>query len=356
MINLSTPNNQLHIELLADKAKTEYWLIKKFGGQKSYENMRRLLLLQAMKEKRNVSSDVVEYRSSNGNRWMTYECARYYPDAGTSHTMQYAFCFYETLGSVGAFVPTRIGFTPEDGEDAIVIFTSHFFYQMSDRLKLGYRSPGMVRAFHEFIPNFLMTTYQNEGKTKLIVRLPGSTGWGFLREGDKPVFEVRTFLTDEQLNARQRKLSKDLRERAGKVYYEPAEVETKRFLDKIYAGESIAGDVQRLLDKYDALGIDKKYTEDMLDTFMWMTVIYNKMGLIANDDVTFWVRHANDDLEPVYQYVTTANRDGEKFIELLTTCAKTFGFKEFDEGFARIVYDEEVESMKKRLHKLEEKQ
>ena len=40
MINLSTPNDILFRELMADKEKSNYWLVKKNGGQKSYDKMR----------------------------------------------------------------------------------------------------------------------------------------------------------------------------------------------------------------------------------------------------------------------------------------------------------------------------
>ena len=352
MINLSTPNNILFKELMADKDKSFYWLKKKNGGDKSYEKMRDALLLKAKREKHNVISDVIEYRSANGNRWMTYECARYYKDADTSYTMPYAFCFYETLGSVGAFVPVKIGLTHEDGEDAIVIFTSHFFMQMSERLGLGYRSPEMVRAFHEFIPQFLLGTYKDEEdeySTKLIVRLPGSIGWGFKREGEEQVFEVRTFLSDVQLNGKQRRITKILRERAAKVWHEPSVVEFERLKKKCDAGESIADDIQRTFEKYIALGVDEKYLEDTLNVSLWISTIFSRMGLAEAEDHAFWNRHTQTNREIVNEYVMNGNNDGEKFLELVAACAKADGFRKFDKEQARRIYEEEVDKVNKAL-------
>ena len=352
MINLSTPNNILFKELMADKDKSFYWLKKKNGGDKSYEKMRDALLLKAKREKHNVISDVIEYRSANGNRWMTYECARYYKDADTSYTMPYAFCFYETLGSVGAFVPVKIGLTHEDGEDTIVIFTSHFFMQMSERLGLGYRSPEMVRAFHEFIPQFLLGTYKDEEdeySTKLIVRLPGSIGWGFKREGEEQVFEVRTFLSDVQLNGKQRRITKILRERAAKVWHEPSVVEFERLKKKCDAGESIADDIQRTFEKYIALGVDEKYLEDTLNVSLWISTIFSRMGLAEAEDHAFWNRHTQTNREIVNEYVMNGNNDGEKFLELVAACAKADGFRKFDKEQARRIYEEEVDKVNKAL-------
>lgn len=356
MINLSTPNDMLFRELMADKEKSFYWLIKKNGGQKSYEKMRDGLLLQAKREQRNAISEVIEYRSTNGNRWMTYECARYYKDAHTSYTQPYAFCFYETLGSVGAFVPAKIGLSLETGEDVIVIFTSHFFMQMCNRLGIGFRTPAMVRSFHEFIPNFLLATYkddEDENRTKLIVRLPGSIGWGFQREGSQMVFEVRTFLSDVQLSNKQRRITKELRERADKVWYEPSEVEYKRLKDKYEEGGSLSDEAGRIIEKYKALGLDDKYLNDTLNVSLWIATIFCKMGIADADDHVFWNRHAQANRDTINDYVMNGNSDGEKFLELLAACAKADGIRKFDRDMARKLYIEEADKVQNALNQID---
>lgn len=40
MVNLSTPSDLLMKELSAEYDKAKYWLIKHFGGEKGYEEMR----------------------------------------------------------------------------------------------------------------------------------------------------------------------------------------------------------------------------------------------------------------------------------------------------------------------------
>jgi len=330
MINLSTPTDIMLRELMADKQKSAYWLKKKFGGEKSYEKMRDKLLLDAKRDKCNKISEVIEYRSANGNRWMTYECARYYKDANTSYTEPYAFCFYETLGSVGAFVPVKIGVSQAGGEDAVVIFTSHFFYQMCERLGIGFRSPQMVRAFHEFIPSMLIELYKDEGRIKLMARLPGSIGWGFRMEGEANVFEIRTFLKDTQLNGKQQRLTARIRAHANKFTYEPQEVMTKRLVDKFEKGESLDGDVETMKEKFKLMGLSEKEVEVAWAVNLAIISAFDKLGLADPNDFPFWQRHAEVNKEIINDYVLTIDQDNERFVELLAQCCKNLRIKGFD--------------------------
>lgn len=340
MINLSTPTDIMLRELMADKAKSLYWLKKKFGGEKAYEKMRDNLLLEAKRKKCNQISEVIEYRSANGNRWMTYECARYYKEADTSYTEPHAFCFYETLGSVGAFVPVKIGLSQEKGEDAIVIFNSHFFYQMCERLGIGYRTPQMVRAFHEFIPSLLIELYKDEGRVKLMARLPGSIGWGFKMDGEANVFEVRTFLKDTQLNGKQQRLSANLRTNAPKFNYEPEEVMTERLKIKIERGESIQEDIEAVKEKFRLTGMSEKEVEVAWAVHVAIVNAFAKLELADPNDYPFWKRHAEVNKNIINEYVMTIDEDNERFFELLAQCAKNMGIKKFEKEKAEKLFKE----------------
>lgn len=74
MINLHTPSEQIMKELFEDEQKAFYWLRKSYHGDKSYERMRDTLIAKCRKERKTQISDVVEYISKNGNRWMVFEC------------------------------------------------------------------------------------------------------------------------------------------------------------------------------------------------------------------------------------------------------------------------------------------
>ena len=68
MINLKSSNKQILDELNREQHKATYWMIKKFGGEISYEKMRDKLLAAATSLKKDVFTEGVEYNSPNGNR------------------------------------------------------------------------------------------------------------------------------------------------------------------------------------------------------------------------------------------------------------------------------------------------
>lgn len=136
MINLSTPSKELLDELLSDYKKADYWLTKQLGGLKKQKELGDNLCLKCLKEcKEFAVSEPVEYISPKGNRWFMYVSARRYKDH--FYTTPLGFCYYETYGSVGAFVPTQCG---SENANACVIFTSHFFLRMCSRLNIKVRS------------------------------------------------------------------------------------------------------------------------------------------------------------------------------------------------------------------------
>lgn len=341
MVNLSTVPDVMVREIIADRAKASYWLKKHFGGEKGYEKMRDNLILQCRRDKRNHVSETVEYHSANGNRWMTYECARYYKEADMVYTEPYAFCFYETLGSVGAFVPVKLGSDGRTGRDAVLLFNSHFFHQMSERLELGFRSPEMVRAFHEFIPSLLVSMYEEEGRKRILVRLPGSIGFGFKKEGEAHVFEVRTFLKDTQLNGKQLRLTETIRLNAGKFMYEPKDIKRARAKKTIKTLEDAEAELQRLKERYMLLGMKE---EDFNRTFrinFWIVTVFVKMGLGSLEDGDFWDRHCANNIKLVYQFVRDGKFDNELIYDLIARCAENNGYKNFDKEKAKKVLWEE---------------
>lgn len=329
MINLSTPTDIMMRELMADKAKTLYWLKKKMGGDKKYEQMRDELLRSAMRDKCNKISDVVELRSANGNRWMTYECARYYPEAGTAYSEPLALCFYETLGSVGAFLPIKVGCSQDSGEDAILVFNSHFFHQMCERLNVGFRTPQMVRRFHEIIPSLLMEQYEDRGRQRLLVRLPGSIGFGFKMSGDALVYEIRTFLKDVQLNNKQKKQTATIRAHADKFAYEPGEVTEYRLKEKIKKGESLDGDWEAIKEKFELLGVPKEKLDTLYIVNVAILNAFSKMGYTDPYDYEFCKRHNQVNKDILCEYVMTIDQDDERFYTLLEQCAKNLDFRRF---------------------------
>lgn len=216
MINLSTPSKELLDELWDDYTKADYWLTKKLGGMKKQSEIGHELCRECItNNKEFATSDYVEYISPKGNRWIVFVSARFYDDH--FYTTPMGFCYYETYGSVGAFVPTQCGdFTDKKG---CIIFTSHFFLRMCDRLGVKVRSRSMIKRFVEYVSG-MVVGYRgegNHGKHEVDVRLPASIGRGRLREDSLHVVEVNTFLRDCELTNKQLEETKSLRECSSKV-------------------------------------------------------------------------------------------------------------------------------------------
>ena len=250
MINLSTPSKELLDELLSDYKKADYWLTKQLGEMKKQKELGDNLCLKCLKECKELAvSEPVEYISPKGNRWFMYVSARRYKDH--FYTTPLGFCYYETYGSVGAFVPTQCG---SENANACVIFTSHFFLRMCSRLNIKVRSRDMVKRFVEYMAGMVLS-YRGEGthaKHEVDVRLPASIGRGRMRDDCNKVIEINTFLKDTELTRKQQKETKALRECASKVILQPAE----QLKMRIKAGDdSVFDDIRK---NFDAMKIDPR--------------------------------------------------------------------------------------------------
>lgn len=250
MINLSTPSKELLDELLSDYKKADYWLTKQLGGLKKQKELGDNLCLKCLKECKELAvSEPVEYISPKGNRWFMYVSARRYKDH--FYTTPLGFCYYETYGSVGAFVPTQCG---SENANACVIFTSHFFLRMCSRLNIKVRSRDMVKRFVEYMAGMVLS-YRGEGthaKHEVDVRLPASIGRGRMRDDCDKVIEINTFLKDTELTRKQQKETNALRECASKVILQPAE----QLKMRIKAGDdSVFDDIRK---NFDAMKIDPR--------------------------------------------------------------------------------------------------
>lgn len=289
MINLSTPSKELLEELLSDYKKADYWLTKQLGGLKKQKELGDNLCLQCIKEGKELAvSEPVEYISSKGNRWLMYVSSRRYKDH--FYTTPLGFCYYETYGSVGAFVPTQCG---SEDANACLIFTSHFFMRMCSRLNIKVRSRDMVKRFVEYMAG-MVVSYRGEGthaKHEVDVRLPASIGRGHIREDSPFVVEITTFLKDSELTTRQKRETKALRECASKVILQPAE----QLKLRAKAGDnSVFDDIRKNLDamKIDSSILDWGYTilvtakniADRLELNFFDDKLENIMSIDANNE------------------------------------------------------------------------
>ena len=217
MISLSSAPKVIWDELNEERSKAVYWLEKQFGGAKGIDRERDRLLALAQRTRKDACSEVFKWRSKRGNRWVVYEYCRYFPEAGTSFSMPHAFCFYETIGSVGAFVPmfgASKTFTQPIG---FLIFTSHFFLRAADRLGFEYSSEECLARFVTLAPMLSLSfkPADEKGVVSVDVRMPGAIGRGKMISKKPLIVEVRTCLKDSQLSSSQKRNVKDLMEYSG---------------------------------------------------------------------------------------------------------------------------------------------
>lgn len=221
MINLSTPNEELLSELRSDYNRVVHWystkvLTPKKLRQKAYELQRRCI----DNGLRFCTSDYSETTTKSGNKWIIYTKAERHGEEVMPEIQ--AFCYYDTLGSGGAFVP---GFS-KGNVTSCVIFTSHFFLRMKQRLGLGAIDKDVIRRFIEYMGCFHSES-QGKGKhgeNEAIVHLDGAMGYGLFLDKECNILKVNTFLKDSELNNFQKKQAMNIKDIASKYIDLPHEI------------------------------------------------------------------------------------------------------------------------------------
>lgn len=202
-VNLSTDPADIVKTMTAEIGAARYHKRKAYGGTRKYELWKQQLHQQAVSQQKDQLSDMTEWISRAGNRWVMYSSEEYLPDVARSLPCHAAFIYYETYASCGAFFPMF----PEGSRkpNGTAIFTSHFFQRLSERAGIPYRSKAMIQEF--ISSNFMRSTSsQNKVGGEAYMRFRCGYGIGVVKQLDPfYVIEVRTFLTDEQLSPSQRR-------------------------------------------------------------------------------------------------------------------------------------------------------
>lgn len=217
-INLSTQPADLLATMQAEVPVAWYHFRKTIGSTLQYQKCEDRLLDQALAERKSLVSDTVEWISKVGNRWITYAHTEYFPRAMHALVTHVSFIYYETLASCGAFFPMypppSVGLNGRQKKQhpyGIVIYTDHFFYQMSQRTGKKYRSKELIR---EFITTRDAHAMQMDDDGELAARFVGGYGFGkWWQQDGVRVCQVRTYLNEEgrdSLNKRQRQLVEKL--------------------------------------------------------------------------------------------------------------------------------------------------
>ena len=212
-INLSTQPADIMQTMLLEIPVVRYHFYKNFGGRNKYLKHEDELTDRALAEKCDQVTEISEHISHKGNRWLSYTHAEYFPKALYTQAWVHSFIYYETYASCGAFFPMyrprksqgkakKNAGNTNDEIYGVIIYTDHFFLRMADRTGKPYRSRELIR---EFITTKQTHAVQADEDGEVIIKF--KDGYGFGKQlSDNPVtLEIRTFLTDRQLSAKQRR-------------------------------------------------------------------------------------------------------------------------------------------------------
>lgn len=342
MINFNTPPKEIVRELSDEERKALFWLKKYYHGEKGYEKMRDGLLSECYHTKKTAISDVVEYISPHGNRWMAFECCQYYKAARQANTVPMAFCYYETYGSVGAYLLGRSSYDTTGQNNVVLHFTNHFFLRFCQRLGIEMRSRWMVQRFVEVIPGFLIGSngLDDKGRRKFDVRLPASIGRGIMIE-DAPIVEIRTYLTDKELNNKQLKETETLRQMYERQTFEPINVR----MNRIARSDDFANDLSKEVDNVaDMAGIDKELLSIAMSMRVMVTRAIADLGYVDVKDINRWkdIGERTKDID-FLDFVTDYEKGGgmEKAKLLYETICK-FGIKSGIKGYDAVKMTDRV--------------
>lgn len=207
-VNLSTKAEEIIATMREEIPAALYHFRKPYGGRNKYMKFEDEFLDKALNDEKSQMTELGEYISRVGNRWMTYTMVDYYQKAKYANATHVSFIYYETYGSCGAFFPL---YNPgsvkhmkrkEGQADGVMIFTSHFFQRMSERTGKAYRSRELIQ---EFISTKSTQASETDADGEVIVKFKGGYGFGVEKSQSPRVVEVRTYLTDKQLTPKQRK-------------------------------------------------------------------------------------------------------------------------------------------------------
>lgn len=324
MINLSTPNKELLREINSEIPKVEYWLKKQMGGEAQFSQCSNYLYRKAKSTKQIEYSDNIEYISAKGNRWFCGLSVGSPSGNILPFVQTNMFVYYETIGSIGAFVPSkRLG----TGKDSCVIFTSHFFYQFCERAKIPYRSRNMIMAFNRVLPIMSFNTTEDRGKREVLCRLPGGVGFGFPRNDDLSIIEIRTYLTDEELNKRQEYVSRDLRKMADDKATELLDMSIgANIIDTIGAFKVINSNAVKSMEDS---GLDKNLAKSAADILSIVYCIFASLGYVGRMDFSQQSEHFKLNKEFAIKALGSDLKDDDLFESLMRDCSKKLKIKDF---------------------------
>jgi len=210
------------------------------------------------------------------------------------------------------------------------------------------RSRWMVQKFIEVIPGMTICTgkeLDTQGRVKVDVRLPGSIGRGIIRK-DGMLIEIRTYLTDPELNYKQLRVTKKLREAGDRATLEPMDVKMLRLAKADDLGEALSKEVEQMV----SMGVDERLINYTFAISIWIARALIDLNYANPKDVEFWANHgeANKNVIIDISKLWAEQKPVDKeFVELFEQIFKNDHIKKYDtREFIDYVFSTARESIK----------
>lgn len=207
-MNLSTPNKELLQDLKSDYNRVVHWYsTKRYTPRKLRQRAYELERKCIDNNLQFAASEYEEFVTKNGNKWVIFQKARKVGEAILPEIQ--TFCYYNTEGSAGAFVPSFV----RGRIESCVIFTSHFFLRVKQRLGLKKVNKDVIQRFVEYIGSFHSESLGEgkHGKNEAVIYLNGAVGYGVFRDDDCCILEVKSFLKETELTRYQQRQVKSVK-------------------------------------------------------------------------------------------------------------------------------------------------
>lgn len=340
-VNLSTQAKDILATMREEKPKAFYYFRKKYGSKQKYLKVEDQMLDKALEEKNDQFTDIDYWISKVGNRWMTYTQAEYFPKAMYANAFHYSFIYYETMASCGAFFPfydpkkTKKGKVSDKTKIAgVILYTDHFFYQMSERTKIEYRSKELIKEFVSQRLGNAMTVDEKSGE--VIVKFKGGHGFGKLYTKNPQYIAIRTFLRDEELNAKQRKACEpvDTMYELVKDGMYMSDVALSTALLQDYNSEDVIKEGAKRLEAIEKLGLEKPLLLGTILADSYIRVLEEIIQFKTNNQqkalISYFVMECSTDFIEKWVYTGAVGRDEEfkhDMIDLFYKVAKKMKLK-----------------------------
>lgn len=208
MITSLSPKDEILKVCIEENQKAQYWFKKQTNNRK-WDDIADFLISQHKKTGIPQYSEMIEYTARSGNKWCSFIRSRKF---GNNYgTFLQSFMYRETLGSIEVFNVTSKGCVG-DYSDGVMIFTSHFFLRMAQKLGVSADSKEVAQRFLSLSDGMIFHEKGDGKKRKaeLEISFMGTIWRGVYKNGDKRVVEIKTMIKRAELTNKEKNSLKEV--------------------------------------------------------------------------------------------------------------------------------------------------